>query len=164
VTVGIPVSQGRETWVDEQDEALARSHKWTLHTGGYAVTRVIAGGQRTSLYLHRLILQAPDGLEVDHINGDPLDNRRCNLRLVTRGQNEQNKRKVRRDSKTGVKNVQWMRASGTRLHGRYQVRLWKDGKLIRIGYYRTLEEASAAAADARRRLYTHAPECSPEVP
>lgn len=48
--------------------------------------------KRVTLYMHRLILNAPEGLDVDHKNHDPLDNQRENLRLATRSQNNANAR------------------------------------------------------------------------
>lgn len=48
-------------------------------------------GQSRTIYLHRVITDAPAGMEVDHINHDSLDNRRCNLRVVTHKQNLNNR-------------------------------------------------------------------------
>ena len=55
-------------------------------------------------WLHRFILKAPPRLVVDHINNNPLDNRRCNIRLCTQSENKQNSQ-VARTSKTGFKGV-----------------------------------------------------------
>jgi HNH endonuclease len=79
---------------DAIDAALVQSIGWHAHDSGdryYARGRV--AGQR--VYLHRLLLDAPRGLEVDHINGNGLDNRRCNLRLVSRSRNQLNRKDVR---------------------------------------------------------------------
>ena len=81
-----------EVLISPQDEHLLAVHKWrvmTTHTKRYVHSA--AGGK--TLYLHRLImgLTPGDGLEVDHLNGNGLDNRRENLRVVTHAQNHQNK-------------------------------------------------------------------------
>jgi hypothetical protein len=72
--------------------------------------------------MHRLLLSAPDGMEVDHKNGDGLDNRRSNLRLATHRQNMAN-RKTAKHSKLGVKGI-----SFDKRRGRYFIALRKDGQ------------------------------------
>jgi hypothetical protein len=76
--------------VDEPDIWLA-SRAWHLSPEGYASGH---DGRRT-VYMHRLIAKAPDGLEVDHINRNRLDNRRSNLRLTDRAGNARNKTATR---------------------------------------------------------------------
>ena len=82
--------------------------------------------------------------EMDHINGDPLDNRWANLREVTRAQNEANKHKANRNSKTGVRGV-WPDGKGKFIAAvmRNRVRKW-------FGPFQTIEEAAAAYKEARR--------------
>jgi len=76
--------------------------KWYAHevTPGY----IYAMNGPRDVAVHRVIMNAPKGMDVDHINGDRLDNRKENLRICTRAQNCQNK-KLRRDSKSGYKGV-----------------------------------------------------------
>lgn len=79
--------------IDADDEALVNQWRWHLHSGGYAVRNVNLGAdQYIKICLHRLLLGLVDGdgLQVDHINVDKLDNRRSNLRVVTHAQNMQN--------------------------------------------------------------------------
>lgn len=78
-------------------------------------------------------------LEIDHINGDPLDNRLCNLRTCTRQQNTWN-RGIRGDSLVGVKGVGKHRAN------RYRASIWVNGRHKFLGAYRTAEAAGAAYA------------------
>lgn len=78
---------------DEQVEALS-AFRWRAKPAqktqsGWYVFRTTPSGL---VYLHRQILDAPKGTEVDHINGDGLDNRKSNLRLATRSQNNANTR------------------------------------------------------------------------
>ena len=101
-----------ETIIDDEDyerivEAIkyknGKPGKWYAHktcagSGYYA----FAGDHRKSM--HRVIMDPPKGMDIDHIDGNTLDNRKENLRICTRSQNCQNK-KLRRDSASGYKGV-----------------------------------------------------------
>lgn len=86
--------------IDDADLDWIRAAGWTLelHSKGAGRAKYVRcsrtiNGKRERCYLHRLLLgEIPDGHEVDHINGDPLDNRRENLRSVERRVNAQNRR------------------------------------------------------------------------
>lgn len=79
--------------IDDEDFEKVGSLSWTFD-GRYAYRGEYSKGKRIKkIYMHKLINQTPDGFDTDHINGDKLDNRRCNLRNATRGQNEANKPK-----------------------------------------------------------------------
>lgn len=132
------------TIVDDEDydkvmAAISEKSKW------YAVNHnpsskyyAMNGGRDKSV--HRVIMDAPKGMDVDHINGDPLDNRKENLRLCTRRENCRNK-KVRADSKSGFKGVY------VRPNDRYQAYIGdpaKKSRHINLGTYGTPEEAARA--------------------
>jgi hypothetical protein len=85
------------------------------------------GGLDHLVPMHRFVLAAPDDTEVDHINGNGLDNRRSNLRLASRSENMKNRR-VFKSNKLGHKGIHFEKATG-----RYQV-------IISVSYP-TLEEA-----------------------
>lgn len=76
--------------------------------------------------------------QIDHIDGDRLNNRASNLRLCNHAQNAGN-RKVHRNSKTGVKGVSLIRSTG-----RFGAWIKVDGKSINLGSFQTIEEAGAA--------------------
>jgi hypothetical protein len=151
-TIALP--DGRIGLIDDEDAALAAGYRW--HScgtrGQYVGAYVRRGARGTTLYLHRLIAGAGPGVMVDHRDGDPLNNARRNLRTVDCSENGQNRRAANGRSQTGVRNV--YRAKG----GRYLVQLQVRGAKLFCGYYGTIEDANAAAADARRRLMTHARE------
>lgn len=93
--------RGREkaiTWVDEADYAILLQWNWYLHKAGerlcYARGRK-KGTQDRLILMHRLIMDVPKGMQVDHINGDGLDNRRENLRVCTQSENLLNQWKHR---------------------------------------------------------------------
>lgn len=121
-----------EIKLDPEDKlAYGQASAW-IHEGGYI--RMYYKGR--DVYLHRQLMN-PGQLHVDHINGNPKDNRKCNLRIVTRGQNMANSTK-KSGNKSGYK--------GVTLHkGRYWAAgIMKDRKQIHIGYYPTAELAALA--------------------
>ena len=93
------------------------------------------------MLLHRFLMRAPDGVQVDHKNGNGLDCRRKNMRLASRAQNAMN-RGVRSDSKTGLKGVTFLRKGGRKK--KYIASGWVGGKYHYIGQYRTALAAHRA--------------------
>ena len=85
----IPLTKGYVTIVDVSDYDWLMQWKWQISPGNrdylYAARAIKIPKTRRcrSERMHRLILNAPDKVFVDHINGDGLDNRRCNLRLCS---------------------------------------------------------------------------------
>jgi hypothetical protein len=98
--------------------------------------------------LHRFILNAPKGIEVDHVNHDPLDCRKKNLRIATHAENMANRGHAHKNSKSGVRGVYW---HGGKRGWRVQVRVNKRSH--HIGLFADLAEAEAAAIEARQRLH-----------
>lgn len=144
--VSIPLDRDRVALVDREDEARVSAYKWSAPQG--YVTNSRRGGSRTKgehVSLHRMILDAPPGVQVDHINGDPLDNRRCNLRLCDGFGNARNRRSVSVEGRTSpYKGVNVT----TVARGRRQVmaRITIKGKLTYLGLFKT-EKGAARAYD-----------------
>lgn len=95
----MPISKGEFTLIDEDSQHLFENARWycniknTKHTSKPYVIGVFECRHRSKfVYLHRVIVDCPDGKVVDHINGDTLDNRRENLRICTASDNSRNKR------------------------------------------------------------------------
>src|SRR5690625_2672181 len=91
----ITLSNGFYSLVDEDILDKYRHIKWS--DNGYAFTSVIDGGKKRTVYLHRLIMNPPPDMVVDHINGDKLDNRRSNLRICSHRQNLWNTERINVD-------------------------------------------------------------------
>jgi hypothetical protein len=89
--------------VDPGDLHKLSQHAWHLHSDGYAFRRVGSGPAKTLEYMHRLVLEAPAGSLVDHVDGNRLNNTRSNLRLATPSQNAANSRD--RTRKSGFRGV-----------------------------------------------------------
>jgi hypothetical protein len=107
MTKSIPLTQGKFAIVDDGDYEYLNQWKWyaTLdhHTHTYYAMRR-EYPSRKSIMMHREIMNPPDGLIVDHIHHDTLDNRRSELRIVTYSQNSRNKNKeIKGFSKRGNK-------------------------------------------------------------
>lgn len=143
--VVITLTKGYEAFIDAADTHLVEGLNWQTDDSNrtmYAVRNVKGGHSR----LHRLIMDAPDHLEVDHINGNGLDNRRQNLRLATKNQNQHNRR-TNRSSASGIKGVH-LRPSGG-----WSAYISKNGRRMHLGTYNTSEEAHAAYCEASKRLH-----------
>lgn len=80
--------------IDDEDESVFSQYKWHINDGGYVVWRGVKDGKKRTIRLHRLIAKPKEGLVVDHINRNKLDNRRSNLRCVTVAVNVRNSDKV----------------------------------------------------------------------
>lgn len=80
------------TLIDKEDIEKVKGFKWCLNSSGYAITTY----QSKFIFLHHFLIGYPlNGLEVDHINHNPLDNRKQNLRIVTRSQNSMNRKNAK---------------------------------------------------------------------
>ena len=129
----IALTQGKVAIVDDEDyPAITALGSWCFNCG-YAVR---AGGVR----MHRVVVGAPHGMQVDHVNGDTLDNRRSNLRLCDSAGNQANRKRVRGVPK--FKGVGWQRRkSGT---GFWKAAIVHLGRTYYLGAYSTDIEAAAA--------------------
>jgi hypothetical protein len=138
MSVAMPIGRGLVTIVDEADYEKVKGHGWyafapkaSIQT--YARTCI----RRRNILLHRLILQAERGVIVDHINGNGLDNRRCNLRATCNGSLSQLNRPCPKNNKSGFKGVHIAR-------GRYVARLQWNRRCIHLGSFDSPVDAALA--------------------
>jgi hypothetical protein len=146
-TLAIICPDGREFLIDKRDYTLVKSYHWTINPRGYVCSNTFG----VNIQLARVLFGLPPysrNREVDHISGDPLDNRRCNLRLCSTSDNARN-RGLRSDSHTGYKGVSYRPSQGV-----YIARIvpWTNSKRLFLGQFETAEEA-AAAYDRAAVLY-----------
>jgi hypothetical protein len=141
----INLSKGKHTVVSDEDYAWLIQRKWCYSNSGYAVHYFKEDGKHKTLYMHRAIMQPPADLQVDHINRDRLDNRRENLRLATRSENQANK-SIGHNNTSGYKGVTFDR-------GKYDARIRYYGLRIRLGRYYDPVEAAMIYDCASRLLY-----------
>ena len=148
-TVSIPLSQGKCALIDGDDLPLVEGLRWHAYRDGrvwYAERNVWEGPRRLHQKMHRVILDAPAGIQVDHINGDGLDNRRCNLRLATRSQNGSNRR-----SKLGSSSS-YLGVS-LRRNGTWRAQIAKHGKTVWLGAFKLEEDAARAYDEAAKAMH-----------
>jgi hypothetical protein len=100
---------------------------------------------RIAWYLHTG--EDPLTLQIDHINGDPADNRIINLRLATPAQNAKNIRK-KENTTSSYKGASWHKKTG-----KWQAQIKVDGRNIYLGYYNTQLDAHLAYCAAAARLH-----------
>lgn len=132
----ITTRKGERIIVDAQDYESLAVHTWHVSSWGYAVRFERANGKKICIRMHRQLLglSLHDGKIVDHINRNPLDNRRGNLRLCTSGQNGVNTG-PRSHNRLGVKGVQ-------QHYRKFQARITINGRRKFLGMFATAEEAS----------------------
>jgi AP2 domain./HNH endonuclease. len=154
--IRVPLSGGGFALIDAIDADAICPVVWHEAKRGrtsYAAGTVRRPGGRALTYMHRLVV-GDAWPEVDHINGNGLDNRRTNLRPANRKQNTRNSSKRRRASNGSVPTS---RFKGVGLHAasglwRARIRVG-DGKTVSLGYFTDEQAAARAYDEAARRLH-----------
>lgn len=141
--------------VDDEDYHDIANHRWYRNTSGYAKRNIWDGENRRyrSEFLHRRIMnmESGDRRPCDHINGDPMDNTRANLRIVTALENAQNLSRWGKNGASGRRNVYWCAKTQSwfvkvKCHGRS----YSGGRM-----FKDVEEASRVATAMRVELFPH---------
>lgn len=143
----IQLTRGRVTLVDDVDYEKVAQFKWCYMTAGYAARSVARGEKRWLVYLHRFILDAPEGVYVDHIDGDKLNNRRSNIRLCTQSENKMNSGKYANNT-SGHAGVAFDKSTGS-----WKAYINVDKKLKHLGRFPTKEEAVKCRKAAEEKFF-----------
>jgi hypothetical protein len=152
VVKAIKISKGMEVIVDDDDYDALSKYKWFYSTTGYAARTVYLGREngkeiKKNVKMHREILSAAPSSIVDHIDGNPLNNTRSNLRIATPAENVRNKRK-NGTKKTKYKGVYLRPENGT-----WRVKIEKNGKQYNIGHFSSEREAAIAYNKAALEMF-----------
>lgn len=142
----INLTQGQSTMVDDEDFEYLNQWGWfaqrdayTLYACRYLPSKENKGKKtRTLLRLHRVIMDAPKGAVVDHIDGNGLNNQRSNLRVCSLSQNQRNSRKQCNNT-SGYKGVSWHK--GRRM---WQAQIVVNNKKVYLGAYDYVTDAALA--------------------
>lgn len=148
----ITSSNGYDILIDEEDFNRVGYYYWQAESLGskntrYAFTSIWLPEEKKMkrFSLHRLVINAPSGLWVDHINRNGLDNRKSNLRLVTPAQSACNRGKKILETSCQTPS----RFIGvSRNKGRWRARIKINGQRVNLGQYKTEEEAALAYNEA----------------
>lgn len=136
----VQLTKGYVALIDPEFAALVRNFNWSVMERGalcYAVTNLEGeDGTKRHLHMHRLIAMPSRELVVDHVNGDGLDNRSHNLRILTQGENNKNKAK-RSMSSSIYKGV-------SKVGLQYRARIEVNGRKVECGRYDSEEDAARA--------------------
>lgn len=143
----ITLTKGFVALVDDDDYYELSKHSW-CYAEGYAIRSVKKeSGAHTTCKMHILIIGKREGFQVDHINGNGLDNRKSNLRYATQKENSYNSK----SNKGGTSKYKGVRRQ--RDCKNWRARIQSDGKPIDLGYFSDEKEAAIAYNNAATELH-----------
>lgn len=130
--------------IDDEDYDKIKGHVWRLlhQKDGdteYVQTNIIKKHPTKTMRMHIMIMGRKEGMVIDHIDGNGLNNQKANLRFCTQGRNTQNSR-MQKSNTTGYKGVYFQKKKLNRPYWSY---LWVNKKRITGGYFKTAQEAAA---------------------
>lgn len=141
-TLGYEVGR---TILDLQDKPLVENHKWYLDNSGYATTRISRNKQ---MRMHNILIPRENGKEIDHVDRNPLNNKRSNLRLCSHMENMWNaKRKNNKYGCVGIRPI----CDGNK----WQATITSNYKRYHLGTFKTKEEAIKARTIKEIELHKH---------
>jgi hypothetical protein len=145
----IQLTNGLEAIVDDEDYNELIKYTWFGNKYNNLIyvkrkTRKLDNRNETIISMHRQIMGFPEGKDVDHINNNGLDNRRCNLRICSHAQNMRNRKIKAHNNTSGFKGVSWFK----------RLRKWRASiSPTTIGYFDSKEEAAKAYDEAAKKLF-----------
>lgn len=149
--VKLKLTQNKWTIIDAGDYDAIRSHRWhahNVHGIWYASTNIRTSGGQKNITLHRFIMNFPDGLQIDHINGDGLLNTRSNIRTCTYSGNNHNCKKPKHGLSSKFKGV-----SRSKMSNKWRAYIRVNKKLIHLGYHDKEIDAAKSYNDAAIKYF-----------
>lgn len=147
-TSGIFTSKGEEILVDTEDLPVLIPYNWVVFNTGYAMAKgKQTNYERDTIAMHRLLMSPPKPMVVDHINQQRSDNRKNNLRVVTRSENHLNCG-LYKSNTSGFRGVSWLKKRNC-----WRATIKKEGKQHCVGYFQKASDAAIAWNKVAKELY-----------
>ena len=150
----IALTQGQFAKVDDEDFDNLSRVRWCAQYSKnsdsfYAKSRSSRTlGKPKTIYLHRLIMGFPEGMKVDHKNGDTLDCQKSNLRICTNSENLMNRKGATSASKSGVRGVCWHNVAK-----KWRAEICINRRTKYLGLFADIEDASRVVVNARSEYF-----------
>lgn len=138
----IDLNNGHVAIVDSDDHEWINQWKWYAWQHRHTFYAVRNGPRNTRVYMHVALLGPADGFQVDHSDGNGLNNRRMNLREATHAQNLWNRGPTCQNT-SGFKGVGWHKA-----RNKWRARIVAEGREIQLGYFASALDAARAYDEA----------------
>ena len=149
--IEIPLTQGKVALIDDEDYGLVSQYKWCASKSRgvwYAMANIRINGKYCHVKMHRLILGlcVGEGKNVDHIDHNTLDNRRCNIRICSISQNQHNQKPRKATSR--FKGVHWHKRNK-----KWAASLHIISRRIYLGYFSAEVDAACAYNKAAKKYF-----------
>ena len=132
--------------IDTLDFNLVHNFRWYLSKKNKKRFDILSQRNKKKIYIHRLIMNCPEGMDVDHINHEPSDNRKCNLRICTHQENTYNNISNKGSSR-------FIGVSYKKELGKWRSYAFKDYKQINLGLFESEIEAAKVRDKAAKELF-----------
>lgn len=147
----IPLTHDKFAIVDAEDYKWLNQWKWNYHSAGYAVRGKYGGivngkSKSITILMHRVIMGCSLGQEIDHINGNRLDNSRSNLRVCSSSQNKQNQIRRSKNKTSKYKGVCWFKPTQ-----QWRAEITVNKVTRGLGYFDNEDNAATAYNEAARK-------------
>lgn len=149
----IKLTQGKVALVDDEDFEYLSQFNWSVFIPPNRKTCYAARGftigknRRSTVRMHREIMKAPPSMQVDHRDGNGLNNQKENLRVCTASQNRMNEG-IRKDSTSGYRGVHWVKGKK-----KWKAVIVRNRKFYQLGYFPTKELGAAAYNEAAKEIF-----------
>lgn len=140
---------GKFALVDDEDFEKVTKHSWSLDLKGYVRAGVRREGKNISLRIHRVIMNEPRGMQIDHKDGNKLDNRKKNLRVCTNAENCRNRNRYKGSTNiSGNKGVYWHKQNK-----KWVVMIKVNQKIYYLGSFDRKEDAVSVYNNAAKKYF-----------